>query len=255
MLDSGKPGAGLLLVGGAHGNEIAGIRAAEIFVNFARVEQGRVFVIPRLNNSGVSAGTRLVRPEHQGRPDPDWYTPPEGLTRYAGTEQRNINRSYPGTEQAGLAQKIALAVMMLLIDEDIDIAIDMHEAEPFSNIAWTIVSNPKNIEVAALAALDLEEKDIPFHLDVSPLNMDGLSHREWGDRTKALSFLIETANPAQAARTSQDELNAPQYALDRRAAIQLETVRALVSRSNEILFEPLIVSGLSGFLGIPEYSQ
>ena len=249
MLDSGKHGAGLLLVGGTHGNEIAGIRAAEVFTELARVERGRVFVIPRLNNSGVTAGTRLVRPEHQGRPDPDWYTPPESLARYAGMEQRNINRSYPGTEQAGLAQKIALAVMRLLVDEDIDIAIDMHEAEPSSNIAWTIVSNPKNVQVAALALLDLEEKDIPLHLDASPLNMDGLSHREWGDRTKALSFLIETVNPAQAARPSQAELNSPRYALEVRAAIQLETVMALVLRSNEVLSEPII------FSGIPEYSE
>ena len=241
-----------MLVAGTHGNEIAGIRAAEIFVDSARVEKGRVFVIPRLNNSGVSAGARLVRPEHQGRPDPDWYTPPESTTRYAGMEQRNINRSYPGTEQAGLAQKIALAVMRLLVDENIDIAIDMHEAQPSSNLAWTLVSNPKNVQVAALVVLDLEEKGIPFHLDVSALNMDGLSHREWGDRTKALSFLIETVNPAQAANPSQDELDAPQYVLDRRAAIQLETVRTLVSRSNEVLFEPLIVSGFSG---IAEYSQ
>jgi len=242
----------LLLVGGTHGNEVAGIRAAEIFVDSARVEKGRVFVIPRLNNSGVSAGMRLVSPEHQGRPDPDWYTPPESVTQYAGMEQRNINRSYPGAEQAGLAQKIALAVMRLLTDEDIDIAIDMHEAQPSSNLAWTIVSNPKNVQVAALVVLDLEEKGLPFHLDVSALNMDGLSHREWGNRTKALSFLIETVNPAQAAYPSQNELDAPQYALDRRAAIQLETVRLLVSRSNEVLLAPLI---LSGFSGIPEYSQ
>jgi hypothetical protein len=255
VLDSGKPGANLLLAAGTHGNEIAGIHAAEVFADFALVEKGRVLVIPRLNNSGVSAGTRLIPPEHQGRPDPDWYTPPESVTRYAGMEQRNINRSYPGTEQAGLAQKIALAVMRLLIDEDIDIAIDMHEAEPSSNIAWTIVSNPKNVQVGALAVLDLEEKGITMHLEVSPLNMDGLSHKEWGDRTKALSFLIETANPAQTAHPSPDELAAPLYALSKRAAIQLETVQTLVSRSNEVLFTPLIYSIGEYQSGIPKYSQ
>ena len=249
VLDSGTPGANMLLVGGTHGNEIAGIQAAELFADLVRVESGRVFVIPRLNNSGVSAGIRLVQAEDQNQDDPDWYTPPEGSARYAGIEQRNINRSYPGTEQAGLTQKISLAVMNLLVRENIDIAIDMHEARPSSDLAWTIVSNPKNVHIAALAVLDLEEKDILMHLDVSPPEMDGLSHKEWGNRTQAMAFLIETVNPAQADNPSIDELNDPHYALNRRAAIHLETVRTIVSISNEALPLPLV------FSGIPEYSQ
>jgi predicted deacylase len=249
VLDSGKPGASILLAAGTHGNEIAGIRAAELFLDFAHVESGRVFVIPRLNNSGVSAGIRLVKAEDQNQSDPDWYTPPEGTARYDGIEQRNINRSYPGTEQAGLAQKVAFAVMNLLVRENIDIAIDMHEARPSSDLAWTIVSNPKNVHIAALAVLDLEEKNIMMHLDVSPPEMDGLSHKEWGNRTQAMAFLIETVNPAQADNPSIDELNDPRYALDRRAAIHLETVRTIVSLSNEALPLPLVISG------IPEYSQ
>jgi len=239
----------MLLVAGTHGNEIAGIHAAELFLALAYVERGKVFVIPRLNNSGVLAGNRLVQPEHQGQDDPGWFTPPEGVTRYAGAEQRNINRSYPGSVEGGLAQKIALAVMRLLVYENIDIAIDMHEARPSSAIAWAVISNPKNVDVAALAVLDLEEKGISMLLEVSPPDMDGLSHKEWGNRTQAMAFLIETANPAQENNPSPALLNDPRYALDRRAAIQLETVRAIVSRSNEALAAPLI------FSGIPVYRQ
>jgi hypothetical protein len=249
VLDSGKPGANMLLAAGAHGNEIAGIYAAEQFVQFARVESGCVFVIPHLNNSGVCAGTRLVRLEHQGLPDPDQYVPPEGKTEYAGMEQRNVNRAYPGTEHAGLAQKIALAVMRLLTSENMAIAIDLHEAKPGSDLAWDIVANPKNIHAAALAVLDLEEKGIFMHLDISPPGMDGLSHKEWGGRTQSMAFLIETANPAQADSLSADKMNDRRYALDRRVAIQMETVKALVVRANETLSAPLI------FGGIPEYAQ
>ena len=249
VFDSGKPGATMLLVGGTHGNETAGIRAAELFAALVHVESGCVFVIPRLNNSGASAGIRLVQAEDQNQGDPDWFTPPDGRARYDGIERRNINRSYPGTEQAGLAQKVALAVMNLLVRENIDIAIDMHEARPSSDLAWTIVANPKNVHLAALAVLDLEEKNILMHLDVSPPEMDGLSHKEWGNRTQAMAFLIETVNPAQADNPSLDELNDPRYALDRRAAIHLETVRTIVSLSNETLPLPLV------FSGIPEYSE
>ena len=249
VLNSGEPGANLLLAAGTHGNETAGIHAAEFFVELARVEKGCVFVIPRLNNPGVASGSRLVPVDYQGQSDPEQYTPPEGITIYAGMEQRNIDRSYPGTKHAGLAQKIALAVMNLLITENIEIAIDMHEAKPGSDLAWCIVSNPKNVSLAALAVLDLEEKGIRMHLDASPPNMDGLSHREWGNRTRAMAFLIETVNPAQADTPLPDEINNPQYTLSRRSAIHLETVRSLVSRCNEALSMPLVYSG------IPDYSQ
>jgi len=249
VLDSGKPGANLLLAAGTHGNETAGIEAAELFIKNARVESGCVYVIPRLNASGIPAGSRLVLSEHQGRPDPDLYTPPEGGSQYAGMEQRNINRSYPGTENAGLAQKTAFAVMRLLVSENIDIAIDMHEAQPGSDLAWVIVSNPKNVQIAALAILDLDDRGILMRLDASPSNMDGLSHKEWGNRTRAMSFLIETVNPNQAENPLADYLNNPYYSLSRRAAIQLEAIRVLVSRCNEVLPAPLV------FSGIPEYAE
>jgi len=249
VLDSGKPGARMLLVAGTHGNEIGGIRAAEFIAEHVLVERGCIFVIPRLNAPGVKAGSRLVPPEDQGQPDPDLYTPPEGSSVYTGTEQRNIDRSYPGTEYGGTAQIIALAVMRLLVSENIEIAIDLHEASPSSPMAWNIVANPKNVQAAALAVFDLEEKGISMNLEESAPKMDGLSHKEWGDRTQAMSFLIETANPAQADYPSADEENDSRYALSRRIAIQLETIRLLVARCNEALSAPLV------FSGIPEYAE
>ena len=245
VLDSGKPGANLLLVAGTHGNETGGILAAELFIKHARVEKGRVFVIPHLNKPGVRTGSRLVPVEYQGQPDPVQFIPPGGVTQYAGMEQRNINRSYPGTPYGGLAQKIAYAVMQLLVRENIDIAIDKHEARPSSPIAWAIISNPKNVHTAALAVLDLDEIGISMILDVSPPNMHGLSHREWGNRTQAMAFLIETANPAQENDPSPELLNDPRFSLERRAAIQLKAVQYLVYRSNEVLPAPLIYSWIT----------
>jgi len=255
VLDSGKPGARMLLVAGTHGNEIGGIRAAEFFAEHALVEKGCVFVIPRLNAPGVKAGSRLVPPESQGQPDLDLYTPPEGASVYAGMEQRNIDRSYPGTEFAGTAQKIALAVMRLLVTENIEIAVDMHEASPSSPMAWNIVANPKNVQAAALTVFDLEEKGISMNLEESAPKMDGLSHKEWGDRTQAMSFLIETANPAQADNQSADEENDSRYALNRRVAIQLETIRLLVDRCNEKLSAPLVYSGISEYAEQNDHAQ
>jgi predicted deacylase len=238
VLDSGKNGASLLLAAGTHGNETAGILAAEFFAENARVIGGRVFVIPRLNMPGVASGSRRVPADYQGVPDPARYTPPGGSTQDDGREQRNVNRAYPGGN-SGTAQKIALAVMNLLNGERIDIAIDMHEARPSSAVAWDIVTHPKNAEAAALAVLDLEEKGIYMRLDYSPPEMDGLSHKEWGDRAGAMAFLIETVNPGMADNHSEAGADDPRYAAERRTAIQLETVRALVSRCNETLPAPL----------------
>ena len=247
VLDSGVPGPAMLLVAGTHGAEIAGIRAAEFFVEQAVVESGKVFVIPHLNKLGVIAGTRQVPLEYQGQPDPAEYTPPGATTVFPGIEQRNINRAYPGSEDMGLTQRIALAVMNLIVSENIDIAMDLHEAGPTSVLAWMIISNPKNIHIVAGTVLDLEERGITMGLDVSSDNA-GLSHREWGDRTQTFAFLTETANPYQDENPAQF-LGDPRYSLERRVAIQLETVRNIVANSNYFLPSPLL------FSGIPEYSE
>jgi len=248
VLESGMPGPNMLIVAGAHGAEIAGIHAAEFFVEQALVETGKVFVIPHLNRPGIIAGTRHIPLEYQGQPDPEFYIPPGGATTvFPGIEQRNINRAYPGCENVGLAQLIALAVMNILFIENIDIAIDLHEAGPLSNLAWMIISHPESVHIAAGAILDLEERGIILGLDVST-DQAGLSHREWGDRTNAFAFLTETANPHQDPNPALF-LDNPNYFLERRVAIQLEMIRHLVANSNRFLPYPLI------FSGIPEHKE
>lgn len=51
--------------------------------------------------------------------------------------------------------------------------------------------------VAAEAAMNLQMDGIAIGLEPSPVKLRGLSHREWGDHTKTLAILMETANPAQ----------------------------------------------------------
>jgi len=248
VLDSKAAGPSMLIVAGVHGNELSGIRAAEIFVKMAVVEKGKVFVIPHLNKPGFFAGSRNVPPEYQGVPDPDLYTPPGGtVQQLEGIEQRNINRAYPGSDDMGLAQKIALAVMNLIISENVKIAFDLHEAPPSSYLAWMIISNPKHTHVVSGAVLDLEAQGIIMKKEVSSKN-SGLSHREWGDRTQTFAFLIETADPQMSSDPSP-YIDDPKYTLERRSLIQLETIRHLVANSNKFLSAPLI------FSGIPVYSE
>ena len=54
ILDSGKPGGTIFVLGGTHPNEPAGYLAATLLVENAKPEEGRLIVIPRGNNSGFS---------------------------------------------------------------------------------------------------------------------------------------------------------------------------------------------------------
>jgi predicted deacylase len=146
VLDSGEPGATLLVVGGTHANEIAGMAAATLLVERAEPTRGRMIVIPRLNSSGLTYvdasnpqpswirldaasgtrylryGARFVHPLHQGQSDPERYILPGSTATLPGEEQRNINRAYPGLVDGPLTQRVAAAVMELILREGVDIA-------------------------------------------------------------------------------------------------------------------------------------
>ena len=122
-LDSGKPGVTALVIGGTHGQEIAGCMAATVLIENVEVTQGRLIVIPYANRSAMSVqdqrnriprvhpinsksgprylpyGDRLTDLADQGRPDPEKYVHPSGYELKDGAESRNLNRAYPGKQK------------------------------------------------------------------------------------------------------------------------------------------------------------
>ena len=54
LFDSGIPGATALLGGGTHANEAAAFLAPVVILENLKVTKGRVFIIPRLNNSAFT---------------------------------------------------------------------------------------------------------------------------------------------------------------------------------------------------------
>lgn len=257
ILDSSRQGGTLLVVGGTHSNEIAGIAAATMIAELAVPEKGRIIVIPCLNSSGLDYadprpsrqrlrldaasgtrylryGSRFVRPEGRGLPPGD------------------VNREYPGLADGALAQRVAAAVMALLDRERVDVAIDLHEAGPDSRLGLTIVANPKNVGMAADAVLALEDAGVDMGLEQSTEESRGMSHREWGDRSGAAAFLVETINPAQAygGDAGVDQLRHPEYPLRTRVAVQLEAVRAILDAYNAARPERGILYG-----GLPGYDE
>ena len=49
-----------------------------------------------------------------------------------------------------------------------------------------------------MSTMELEFSGIPMRLEPSPVNLRGLSHREWGDSApETLAILMEAGNPSQ----------------------------------------------------------
>jgi hypothetical protein len=211
-----EPGGRILIVGGTHPNEPAGMMSAVLLLENISVRRGTVFILPQANRSGFSHndpfegnpqyfslktaggfrrfrfGSRLTNPVHQW-PDPVLHINSAGQ-KLAGMESRNLNRSYPGNPEGSLTEKIACAIIRIIRTEHIDLCIDLHEAAPEYPVINAIVFHENSAELAAEALMDLQLAGFDFRLEASPPNLRGLSHREWGDSTGALSLLLETAN-------------------------------------------------------------
>lgn len=262
FIEGSQPGGTVFICAGTHGNEISGVIAAAIFAEKARLSQGRLIVLPRANLSAAGYpdpdkpgpadvrfttsrgervfmyGARRTSPEDEGRPDPKEFIHPGSAIPQAGEEARNLDRNYPGSADGGLTSRVARAIMNLLELEKVDVAFDLHESGPESKLAWLVVANPKNVDPAAMAVLNLDERGIRMAVDVSAGEPRGLSHREWGDLCKAMAFLTETPNPAQVLPPRKgDTVNDPAMPLSRRVSVQLAAVVAIIEACNEALPE------------------
>ena len=220
VLDSGKPGASALVLGGTHGNEPSGYMAAIVLIENAMPTTGKLFVIPFANASTMTHtdymegsprhfsietaggarrfryGSRATSPADQW-PDPDIYVHASSGQKLSGSETRNLNRAYPGRADGTFTEKVAYAITSLVRKEKIDISIDLHEASPEYPVVNAIVAHERAMKIASIALLNLEFDDITMGLEPSPLKLRGLSHRELGDATETLAILMETSNPAQ----------------------------------------------------------
>jgi hypothetical protein len=220
IFDSGLPGATVLILGGTHPNEAAGFMAATLLLENIKVEAGRFIIIPQACSSGFTCtdpleaypeyytiktaagerqfrfGSRVSNPLDQW-PDPLVYAHYPSGQSLSGFESRNLNRSYPGREDGSLSEQTANAIMKCIEAENVDVAFDLHEAAPEIPIINAIVVHEKARDIGASAILDLEIDGLTYALEPSPVNFHGLSHREWGDSTNAIPFLMETSNPIQ----------------------------------------------------------
>jgi hypothetical protein len=227
-LAAGRKGGTITILGGTHPQEIAGMMAAVLLVENVKVSQGKLVVVPQANRSGFNhtdpmeaylhsyeietpggtrwfrVGMRLTDPTDQW-PDPDIFIHQPSGEGMVGHETRNLNRNHPGQSSNWHTSRVSRGLTELARQSSL--VFDLHEAQPEYPVINMMVVHERAFETAAIAQSELEGRRIQMGISASPKNLHGLSHREFGDHTKAQALLAETANPAMGrfrGRTSLD---------------------------------------------------
>ena len=125
VTDTNRPGPVVMIVGGIHGNEPAGARAAEQIRHWD-ITKGKLVLIPRANIPALSEKARLM---------PDM-----------PKDRGNLNRNFP--ETAGEPGKCSLskAIWSLVCSQRPDWLLDLHEGYDFTQI------NSKSVGSSLIAA-------------------------------------------------------------------------------------------------------
>ena len=215
ILDSGKEGGTLVLLGGTHPDEPASNLAAILVIENVTVEKGRIIVIPEADRSAMTHnppleayparyhifndhgfkrtfafGSRLAN-------QVDIYIHYPSEQKLSGEESRNLNRSYPGRPDGSFVERVAWGITTLVKAEGADLEVDLHEAPLEYFFINSMLTNRRGQDVATMAVFNLISRGIEMGLESAPKNLEGFSYSGIGDETQAKTFLIEAANPIQ----------------------------------------------------------
>lgn len=123
IIDSGKPGPMVMIVGGVHGNEKAGYQAAGQYSNL-QIKKGKLLVLPQANKRAVNANRR---------------------TAVGGSD---LNRSFPQSSKGNASTNIARDIYKTVKDYKVDWLMDMHEGFDYyknpktSSVGQTLIYYP-----------------------------------------------------------------------------------------------------------------
>jgi predicted deacylase len=218
-LEGKEQGGKILIMANTHANEPAAILTALIFVENAVVDKGTLIIIPEFNNSAgrntrpgdgyplyfeiptdwgskkFRIGNREASPLDQW-PDPDVYVHYPDKQLLSFLDVRNTNRTWPGRPNGPLMEQVTHAAMQIMKNEKVDIAVDIHGAETMFPVTNCIVAPEKSMRIATMASLTVKAGErFDNHVEPSPSGFRGLSHREIGDYSATLPFLLEAPLP------------------------------------------------------------
>jgi hypothetical protein len=223
----------MVVLGGTHPEEPAGRLAAWLFAENGTMERGKLILVLSANRSATTVtrlggayppdfaiptpwgertfrlGDRWSNPLDQW-PDPEVYIHQPSGQYLAYVDVRNLNRCWPGRPDGMLTEQTCFALMELIRQEQADVVIDLHEAELQYPVISTIVAHESGQELAVLVSMMLTDLEgFKMGMEFSPKNLHGLSHREIGDHSDAVSLLFEAPEPfldATRGRTTREQL-------------------------------------------------
>lgn len=219
FLEGKEEGGKVLIMSNTHSNEPSAILAALIFLENAIVEKGTLIIIPQFNNSAsrntrpgdgyplyfeiptewgskkFRMGNRDASPLDQW-PDPDVYVHYPDRQLLSFIDVRNTNRTWPGRANGPLMERVTYGAMQIMREEKVDIAVDVHGAETMFPVTNCIVAPEKSMRIATMTSLTVKASEgFDNHVEPSPSGFRGLSHREIGDYSDTLPFLLEAPIP------------------------------------------------------------
>ncbi|ABI68485.1 deacylase-like protein [Syntrophomonas wolfei subsp. wolfei str. Goettingen G311] len=109
IIRSGKAGPVVMIVGGVHGNETAGYRAARIVRNY-QISRGTLLVLPEANSRAVNQGVRYV------------------------SGQKDLNRCFPTSSSGAADTRLSREIYYTLKKYNVDWLMDMHEGYNYSRL-------------------------------------------------------------------------------------------------------------------------
>jgi hypothetical protein len=219
VLEGREPGGAALIMANTHANEPEGLLTSIIMIENAVVEKGTMFIIPQFDASAgrntkpgdgyplyfdipTDWGQKRFRMGNRDSsplelwPDPDVYIHYPDRQLFSFNDVRNTNRTWPGRPNGPLTERITFAAMELIRKNRVNIAIDMHGAETMYPVTNCIVAPEKSSKIATMASLTVKAMEgFDNHVEPSPIRFRGLSHREIGDYSEALPFLLEAPIP------------------------------------------------------------
>ncbi len=219
FLEGKEEGGKMLIIANTHSNEPVAILSALIFIENAVVDKGTLIIIPQFNNSGsrntkpgdgyplffeiptewgskkFRMGNRNAAPLDQW-PDPDVYIHYPDRQLLSFLDVRNTNRTWPGRPNGPLMERVTYAAMQIMKRENVNMAVDLHGAETMFPVTNCIVAPDKSMWIATMTSLTVKAMEgFENHVEPSPRGFRGLSHREIGDYSNTMPFLLEAPLP------------------------------------------------------------
>ncbi|NLG32918.1 MAG: hypothetical protein GX550_05305 [Syntrophomonadaceae bacterium] len=175
IIKGNDPGPVILIVGGVHGNEVAGVRAAKRIKDL-HIKRGTLLVLPEANKNAVKMDRRYV----PGKWD--------------------LNRTFPTSSNDKPSNPLSRAIYSLLSDYSVDWVLDLHEGINYNQVSDSVGQSViyyarNNTESYAKSIVNTLNQDISssnrkFSLLKNPVQ--GSLARSAGEYEECNAMIIET---------------------------------------------------------------